>query len=120
MNQLYNSTDMNVTVSIMFAGPPANVGGAPGGPPPQQQQPYMGEIAPMDSTHQTMMWQQNQYMVDSGIHSGMTTQAPSVSSKHGPLDMPMDACDDMDAPRLIYDFDNGFTHGGYGPEQVDG
>lgn len=73
----------------------------------------------MDSTHQTMMWQQNQYMVDSGIHSGTTTQAPSVSSKHGPLDMPMDACDDMDAPRLIYDFDNGFTHGGYGPEQVD-
>lgn len=99
------------------AGPPANVAGG-GGPP---QQPYMGEIAPMDSAHQTMMWQQNQYMVDSGIHSGTTTQAPSVSSKHGPLDVAMDACDDiMDGtPRLIYDFDNGFTHGGY-PEQVDG
>jgi catenin beta 1 len=79
----------------------------------------MSEIAPMDSNHQTMMWQQNQYMGDSGIHSGVTTQTPSVSSKHGPLEVPMDACDDMDAtPRLIYDFDNGFTHGGY-PDQVD-
>ncbi|KAL5005742.1 hypothetical protein ScPMuIL_016900 [Solemya velum] len=37
---------------------------------------------PMDSKQQqTMMWQQNQYMTDSGIHSGATTQAPSISSK---------------------------------------
>ena len=30
---------------------------------------------PMDNKQQqTMMWQQNQYMGDSGIHSGVTTQ----------------------------------------------
>ncbi len=29
---------------------------------------------PMDPKQQTMMWSQNQYMGDSGIHSGATTQ----------------------------------------------
>ena len=30
---------------------------------------------PVDNKQQqTMMWQQNQYMADSGIHSGATTQ----------------------------------------------
>ena len=79
----------------------------------------MGDMPPMDSTHQTLMWQQNQYMADSGIHSGTTTQAPSVSSKHG-LDGGMDVEDIEIAQRLIYDFDDGFSHGGYTQEQVDG
>ena len=35
-----------------------------------------------DKQQQTLLWQQNQYM-DSGINSGATTQAASVSSKHG-------------------------------------
>lgn len=83
----------------------------PGGSQPQPPpQPYMGEMAAMDSGHQTMMWQQNQYMVDSGIHSGSTTQAPSVSSKHGALD----SCEDIDTPQqMIYDFDRGYAHAGF-------
>jgi hypothetical protein len=95
-------------------------------PGPASQQPqYVGDMGPMDTAHKTMMWQQNQYMVDSGIHSGSTTHAPpSVSSKHGAMDTAtgMDAsCDDMDtASRLIYDFDNGFTHGRFQPDPVDG
>ena len=31
-------------------------------------------VPQMDAKQQTMMWQQNQYMGDSGIHSGATTQ----------------------------------------------
>jgi len=87
----------------------------PGGSQPQQ--PYMGEMAPMDSSHQTMMWQQNQYMVDSGIHSGSTTQAPSVSSKHGALE----SCEDIDVTQqMIYDFDRGYAHSGYPQDQING
>jgi len=97
---------------VCAAGPPVPV---PGGS--QQPQPYMGEMAPVDSSHQTMMWQQNQYMVDSGIHSGSTTQAPSVSSKQGALD----ACEDLDVTQqMIYDFDRGYTHGGYPPDTIGG
>ena len=34
---------------------------------------------PVDNKQQqTMMWQQNQYMADSGIHSGATTQASDL------------------------------------------
>lgn len=89
-------------------------GGSQSQPPPQ---PYMGDMAPMDSGHQTMMWQQNQYMVDSGIHSGSTTQAPSVSSKHGALD----SCEDIDAPQqMMYDFDRGYTHAGFPQDPING
>jgi hypothetical protein len=90
-------------------------------PGPGSQQPqYVGDMGPMDTAHKTMMWQQNQYMVDSGIHSGSTTHAPpSVSSKHGAMDTAMD--DEMDtASRLIYDFDNGFTHGRFQPDPIEG
>jgi len=83
----------------------------PGG---SQPQPYMGE---MDSSHQTVMWQQNQYMVDSGIHSGSTTQAPSVSSKHGALD----SCEDLDTTQqMIYDFDRGYAHSGFPQDPING
>lgn len=88
-------------------GPPVAV---PGG---SQPQPYMGE---MDSSHQTVMWQQNQYMVDSGIHSGSTTQAPSVSSKHGALD----SCEDLDTTQqMIYDFDRGYAHSGFPQDPIN-
>jgi len=85
----------------------------------QQQQPFieMGDMPQMDSSNQILMWQQNQYMADSGIHSGVTTGAPSVSSKHG-LDG-MDGCDELDSQRLIYDFDSGYQPGGFGQDQVD-
>jgi len=97
-----------ITVSCCLTGPP------PGG---SQPQPYMGEMAAMDSSHQTMMWQQNQYMVDSGIHSASTTQAPSVSSKHGGLD----GCEELDPPQqMIYDFDRGYTHGGFPQDPING
>lgn len=83
-------------------------------------QPYldMGEMPPTDAGHQTLMWHQNQYMGDSGIHSGATTQAPSVSSKHG-LDG-MDTCEEMDGSQhLMYDFDSGYAQGGYTQQQMD-
>ena len=35
-------------------------------------------VPQMDAKQQTMMWQQNQYMGDSGIHSGATTQVRIV------------------------------------------
>merc|ERR1719370_1529639 len=57
---------------------------------------------PVDNKQQqTMMWQQNQYMADSGIHSGATTQAPSISSKsHG--DELEDG--DMDPAKMMFDW----------------
>lgn len=61
-----------------------------------------------------MMWQQNQYM-DSGIQSGATTQAPSVSSKHGAEDMEENA-NDMSG---MFDFEQSFNQG-FTQDQVDG
>lgn len=38
---------------------------------------------PVDSKQQqTMMWQQNQYMSDSGIHSGQPSQACKLHTAH--------------------------------------
>jgi len=73
----------------------------------------------MSKQEQTMMWQQNQYM-DSGIQSGATTQAPSVSSKHGPEEMDSAAADgnDLDMSRGMFDFDQSFNQG-FTPDQVD-
>lgn len=92
-----------------------------GGPAVMPPQPYMdmGDLPQMDTGHQTMMWHQNQYMADSGIHSGATTQAPSVSSKHG-LDG-MDTCDEIDGSQhLLYDFDSGFGQNAYVQHPTDG
>lgn len=75
----------------------------------------LGEMPPMDSNKQTMMWQHSQYMGDSGIHSGATTQAPSVSSKHGVDEM---EADDMDGSKIIFDFDQGYNQA-FTQEQVD-
>ncbi|XP_076459737.1 catenin beta-like [Babylonia areolata] len=77
------------------AGPASTMG--PGG------QNYMDlSDMPVDNKQQqTMMWQQNQYMADSGIHSGATTQAPSISSKgHG--DELEDG--DMDPAKMMFDW----------------
>ncbi|XP_018911106.1 armadillo segment polarity protein isoform X2 [Bemisia tabaci] len=54
---------------------------------------------------QTLMWAQNAYMADSGIHSGATTQAPSVK-------------DEIDSDQLMFDLDHGFTQG-FTQDQVD-
>ncbi|KAK6625366.1 hypothetical protein RUM43_005663 [Polyplax serrata] len=56
---------------------------------------------------QTLMWQQNSYMGDSGINSGATTQAPSLTGKE----------EEMEA-QLLYDLDQNFTQG-FTQEQVD-
>lgn len=55
------------------------------------------------------MWQQQNYMGDSGIHSGATTQAPSLTGKE----------DDLESDQLMFDLDQGFTQG-FTQEQVDG
>nr|WMQ53817.1 putative bCatenin1 [Bdelloura candida] len=43
-----------------------------------------------EKVNYTRSWQQNQYLVDSGINSALETHAPSVSSKHGYDDMDSD------------------------------
>lgn len=58
---------------------------------------------------QTLLWQQNSYLADSGIHSGATTQAPSLTGKE----------EDIDGDQLMFDLDHGFSHG-FTQEQVDG
>ncbi|XP_055618694.1 armadillo segment polarity protein isoform X5 [Toxorhynchites rutilus septentrionalis] len=64
---------------------------------------------PMPSAkEQTLMWQQNSYMVDSGIHSGAVTQAPSLSGKD----------DDMEDDPLMFDMDQGFSQN-FTQDQVD-
>jgi len=54
------------------------------------------------------MWQQNSYLGDSGIHSGATTTAPSLSGKE----------EDMESDPLIFDLDTGFQQG-FTQDQVD-
>ena len=76
---------------------------------------------PMEGQQKAMMWQQNQYMGDSGIQSGATTQAPSVSSKHN-LDDDMDTAQPPSQPDTAqlmggFDFDPGFNQG-FTQEQV--
>ena len=69
--------------------------------PPQQQQPFKGGNGmagpPLNgrvpsAKEQTLMWQQGNW--DSGIQSGVTTNAPSISSRASGLEM--DADDDME------------------------
>ncbi|XP_069107945.1 catenin beta-like [Argopecten irradians] len=70
---------------------------------------------------ETMMWSQNTYMQDSGIHSGATTQAPSISSKGGmkdEMEEPTATQDNMDTSRMMFDWDQGYNPG-YTQEQVD-
>jgi catenin beta 1 len=54
------------------------------------------------SKEQTLMWQQNSYMGDSGIHSGVTTQAPSLSGKEE---------EEIEGDQLMFDLDQGFAQG---------
>ncbi|VDK23493.1 unnamed protein product [Taenia asiatica] len=42
-------------------------------------------MQPLDKKQQTRLWQQNQYLADSGIQSALTTHTPSINSK-GNLD----------------------------------
>lgn len=60
------------------------------------------------------MWQQNSYLSDSGIQSGIqsgaVTQAPSLSGKED---------EEMEGDQLMFDLDSGFAQG-FTQDQVDG
>ncbi|KAG0710448.1 Armadillo segment polarity protein [Chionoecetes opilio] len=58
---------------------------------------------------QIAMWQQNTYMSDSGIHSGATTNAPSLSGKE----------EEMDAEWIEGQTQQGFNQAAFTTEQVD-
>jgi len=68
-----------------------------------------GDLPVGNMKEQTMMWQQSNYMGDSGIHSGASTQAPSMTGKD----------DDLDGDQLIFDLDQGFARG-CTQDQMDG
>ncbi|XP_076225255.1 armadillo isoform X4 [Nomia melanderi] len=68
-----------------------------------------GDLPMGSAKEQTLMWQQNSYMVDSGIHSGAVTQAPSLSGKED---------DEMEGDQLMFDLDQGFAQG-FTQDQVD-
>ncbi|XP_035688530.1 catenin beta-1-like isoform X5 [Branchiostoma floridae] len=68
----------------------------------------------MDPKQQTMEWQQQSYL-DSGIQSGATTQAPSLSSRQGPDDLDDDG---MDTSHMLMEWNQGFQEG-FTQEQVN-
>lgn len=69
---------------------------------------HQGAEVPMGpSMKETIMWAQSSYLVDSGINSGVTTQAPSMTGK------------EEDEDNLMFDLDQGFSSG-FTQEQVDG
>lgn len=72
---------------------------------------YAGSDVPMAASkeQQTLMWQQNSYLVDSGINSGAATQVPSLTGKED---------DEMEGDQLMFDLDQGFAQG-FTQEQVD-
>ncbi|XP_055711651.1 armadillo segment polarity protein isoform X2 [Phlebotomus papatasi] len=67
------------------------------------------DLPMVSAKEQTLMWQQNSYMGDSGIHSGAVTQVPSLSGKED---------DEMDGDPLMFDLDQGFTQN-FTQDQVD-
>lgn len=58
---------------------------------------------------QTMLWQQSSYLADSGISTGLPTQASSLSGKE----------DEMERDQILFDLDQGFNTG-FTQDQVDG
>lgn len=69
-----------------------------------------GDLPMGSAKEQTLMWQGNSYMNDSGIHSGAVTQAPSLSGKED---------EEMEGDQLMFDLDQGFAQG-FTQDQVDG
>lgn len=57
-------------------------------------------------------WQQQSYL-DSGIHSGATTTAPSLSGKGNPEE------EDVDNNQVMYEWDQGFNQN-FSQDQVQG
>uniref|UniRef100_A0A1L8DLC2 Armadillo segment polarity protein n=1 Tax=Nyssomyia neivai TaxID=330878 RepID=A0A1L8DLC2_9DIPT len=67
------------------------------------------DLPMVSAKEQTLMWQQNSYMGDSGIHSGAATQVPSLSGKED---------EEMDGDPLMFDLDQGFSQN-FTSDQVD-
>ncbi|XP_067118253.1 armadillo segment polarity protein-like [Centruroides vittatus] len=67
------------------------------------------EVPVSNPKEQTMIWQQNSYHVDSGIHSGSNTQAPSVTGKD----------EEMDTNQMLFDWEQREFGQGLTNEQVD-
>ncbi|KAL5274764.1 CTNNB1 family protein [Megaselia abdita] len=66
-----------------------------------QHNSYNPADLPMPSAkEQTMMWQQNSYLCDSGIQSGVVTQVPSLNGRED---------EEMDGEQLMFDLDQGFS-----------
>lgn len=64
----------------------------------------------MDIKDPTLVWQQGgQYLPDSGIQSGGSTQTHSITTKE----------DDMERDRLLFDLDQGFPQS-FPHDQVEG
>lgn len=64
----------------------------------------------MSAKEQTLMWQQNSYLCDSGIHSGAVTHVPSLSGHEDD--------DGMENDPLMFDMDGGYTQN-FTQDQVD-
>jgi len=70
--------------------------------------PTHPKAMPVSSTNEkTIVWQQNQYM-DSGIHSGATTQTPSLTGRE----------DDLESEAMAFDWDPNFGNA-FSDEAVD-
>ncbi|XP_022248931.1 catenin beta-like [Limulus polyphemus] len=69
-----------------------------------------GDMPIGNPKEQAILWQQNTYLGDSGIHSGATTQAASLSGRE----------EDMDNDQMVFDWNqSGFTQPGFTQDQVD-
>lgn len=68
-------------------------------PHQQYNNPHAQDM--MSAKEQTLIWQQNSYLCDSGIQSGATTQVPSISGH--------DDEDGMENDPLMFDMDQGYS-----------
>ncbi|XP_044260719.1 armadillo segment polarity protein-like [Tribolium madens] len=59
------------------------------------------DLPMMSAKEQTQMWHQNSYMGDSGIHSGTSTQVPSLTGKEEEMDL-----FDLDTHRFTQNHDD--------------
>ena len=75
------------------------------------------DLPKQDPMQNTMEWQNHGYGMDSGIQSGATTQAPSVTSAHSHKSHHDDEV--LSGSGVYQDWDQGYGQA-YTQEQVDG
>ncbi|XP_023243605.1 armadillo segment polarity protein isoform X1 [Centruroides vittatus] len=78
-------------------------------PAPAGTRPMSHGMNMADPKEQISLWQQNAYISDSGIHSGATTHAPSLSGKE----------DDLDSEQIVFDWDHAGFGQGFTQDQLD-